>query len=934
MSFPQDPQDLLVEMRVGDVWQDITADAFHRDIITIDRGRDDEAGSLEPSSCTLTLNNGDSNVAPGVRGRYSPRNPSSDLYGLIGRNTPIRLYARGPEPHLRIPGAAGDRARVASAAALGVAGDLDVRVEFSLAELPTQSASFANQVNELIGRANTGALMWRLLVGQSGTLALSWSTTGAAFTDRISTAAVPFVSGQRAAVRAVLDVDNGAGAHVVRFYTAASIAGPWTQLGADVVTAGTTSINTTGTADLEIGDVAGVGFAPGAGRYFKAEVRDGIDGTVVASPDFTAQAEGAVSFTDAAGRLWEVQGLAEITAYYRRIWGEVAEWPVHWDVDGHDVWVPVAVAGVLRRFRQGAKPLTSTLRQRIPSAAPLAYWPLEDGALTTAPASPIAGVAPLTVRGLTFAADSTLPSSDALPTLGESSTLIGDIPSAADDGWHVEMVYRLQTMPTTEQTMLRLYLSDAGAGVTAVRVRVSTAGVRVQAIGDAGVVAEVLFTDPAALADFTGPFNRLQFFSYDDGADTFVCAGWRNVADATNWYAWTLFAGAPGRINRVRGEWGSDFNGMPIGHLGVWDIGGTSTTTPGVTVYAGADDGFAGELALTRMRRIANEEDLDLITPGLAEHTAAVGPQRIATVLDVVEDCAAADGGLLYENRETPSLAYRPRYTLYNRTPRLVLHYATDGEVAPPLQPVDDDQKTRNDVTVTRLDGGSGRAVLEDGPLSVQAPPNGVGVYNETITLNLHTDAQAEPIAHWRLHLGTVDGARYPKLSVDLAAAPHLIPLVLSLEIGDVIEVRDLPAWLPPGPLLLGVEGYTERLGLYEWTLDFNCSPAGPWEVFVLGDPVRGRLETGGSELASPVDAAATELLVATDSGRQPWINSTDHAAHFPLCVQLGGEVVEVTAITGATSPQTFTVVRAANGITKSHPAGSRLSLARQGVGA
>lgn len=899
MAFPEDPLDVLVEARAGTEWQDITADAYHRDIITITRGRGDEAAQLDPGSCSLTLNNGASNVAPGISGRYSPRNPRSDLYGLIGRNTPIRIYARGPEPYLRIPGDTGDRARVASAAALNIAGDLDVRLEFALIELPTQSSTFATQVNELMARYNTAsdARMWRLAVDGFGRLALAWSTDGSSILEQLSTDVLPFVSGQRGAVRATLDVNNGDSGHTVAFYTAAAIdAAPeeWTQLGEPVVTSGTTSINTSGTVDLEIGDISTINFAPGSGKYFKAEVRDGIDGTLVANPDFTAQTEGATSFTDSAGRSWQLQGNAEVTAYYRRVWDEVSAWPPKWDVDEHDVWVPIEAAGALRRFRQGAKPLQSTLRQRIPSGDPLAYWPMEDGALTTAPSSPVPDVAPLTVRGMTFAADSSLPSSDALPTLGNTTSLWGQVPGAGAGGWHAEMVYRLQTMPATERTMLRLYLAKAGSSVTAVRVRISTAGIRVQAIDDdEGVVAFALFTDADAIADFTGGWNRLQFFSYDNGPSTFVCVGWRDVASNTNWFVNTSFTGNPGKLLSVRGEWGSDFNGMAVGHLGAWDIGGSSTTDPDVDIYAGADEAFAGERALTRMRRIADEEDLDLITPGLAEETMAVGPQRIATVLDVVDDCAAADGGLLYENRETPALAYRPRYLLYNRTPQLVLRYATDGEVAPPLEPVDDDQKTRNDVTVTRIDGGSGRAVLDQGPLSVQAPPNGVGPYDDQVTLNLNTDDQTEPVAAWRLHLGTVDEARYPKLTVDLAAAPHLIPLVLSLDIGAVIEVRDLPDWLPPGAVQLVVEGYTERLGLYEWTLEFNCSPGAPWTIGVVDDDVLGVVDADGSELLDAVDADDTELVVCGTAG-SPWTTDADEA---PWDVRLGGEVATVTAV-------------------------------------
>src|SRR3546814_10320628 len=61
------------------------------DVCSSDLGRRDWATETDPSTLALRLNNGDSRVAAGVQGRYSPRNPRSDLFGKIGRNTPIRV---------------------------------------------------------------------------------------------------------------------------------------------------------------------------------------------------------------------------------------------------------------------------------------------------------------------------------------------------------------------------------------------------------------------------------------------------------------------------------------------------------------------------------------------------------------------------------------------------------------------------------------------------------------------------------------------------------------------------------------------------------------------------------------------------------------------------------------------------------------------------
>ena len=78
-----------VEVFYSGSWHDITAsdDAYARDPIAVTRGRADESGRVTPSTCTVTIENRD--------GKYSPRNPSSPLYGLIGRNTPLRVSVGG-----------------------------------------------------------------------------------------------------------------------------------------------------------------------------------------------------------------------------------------------------------------------------------------------------------------------------------------------------------------------------------------------------------------------------------------------------------------------------------------------------------------------------------------------------------------------------------------------------------------------------------------------------------------------------------------------------------------------------------------------------------------------------------------------------------------------------------------------------------------------
>ena len=124
------------------------------------------------------------------------------------------------------------------------------------------------------------------------------------------------------------------------------------------------------------------------------------------------------------------------------------------------------------------------------------------------------------------------------------------------------------------------------------------------------------------------------------------------------------------------------------------------------------------------------------------------------------------------------------------------------------------------------------------------------------------------------------------------------------------------------------VQGFEEDIREFSWDITLWCSPAGPWTVGVVEDTVLGRPDTDGSELASGVSSSATSWSVAVTAGPL-WITSAAFPTHFPLDVMLGGERVRVSAISGGSSPQTFTISqRSVNGIVKSHLAGAPLSLA------
>lgn len=910
MVFPQTTLDTRTELQIGGVWTDITPHVYTRDPITIGRGRKDEGSRCDPTSCALTLNN--------RGGQYSPRNPRSPYFGLIGRNTPLRVSVPNTESSLVLDGVDANIASTPDVSALDIVGDLDVRIEAT-------ADWYATAAHSLMGKWNaTGnQRSWRLYLYHSW-LYLQWTADGVTIVgDGTALPSLP----ARAALRATLDVDNGAGGNTIRLYWAPTLAGPWTQFGDTLTAAGVTSIFS-GTAALQIATpfpTAAPPIHPIDGRVHQAEVRSGIAGTVVANPDFRAKAPGTTSFADAAGRTWTVNGTAEINARAYQAHTEVSSWPPRWDVSGKDVWTSVESSGILRRLGQGAKSLDSTLRRRVPTGPGLlAYWPMEEERDSTRAYSPIAGVQPMTTIGLDWGADDTLGGSSALPKLLNPASLSASVPLATTVGWQVEMVYFLPTMPAVLTEILRVAVR--GTVMRAAVLLVSTAGIRIEARdADDVVLAFFNYTNAPAIADFWGVWNRLQLFTSDAGGGTTrLVAAWRDVTNgAGSWLSATVFTGTMGVAGGVTGTWGSATEGMALGHLGVFAVPGT-VNVPGSAIYDGADDGFNGETAGARMLRLAGEEGIPLSLTAPATETARLGPQRPDTLLNLLEEAADADGGILFEPKDRLGLRYRPRTALYNQAPALVLDYTADGEIAPPLEPVEDDLTVRNDRSVTRVNGSTGRVVITEGPLSTLPPPAGIGVYDDAVTLNLYDDTQPQQIAAWRAYLGTIDQARYPAVHVQLHTATHLIDEVLALDIGDLATLTDLPAWLPPDDVALLVQGTTTVLDQYTWDITLDCTPGSPWQVGVAD---QGRADTSGTTLSGALSSTSLVVNVLTTSGPR-WVDSATYPSDFPFDIVVGGEVMRVTSCVGTTTAQTFGVTRSINGIVKSHLHQAPVSLA------
>lgn len=192
-----------------------------------------------------------------------------------------------------------------------VAGDIDVRVYCSLIDWSPGAQ------NVLVSDFGTtgNQRSWQFFVNTAGTLGFQVSQTGtshvAAAASTVTVASVGIADGQAVWLRATVDIDNGAAQRVTNFYWS-NDGQSWTPLGATVTQATALTNLFNSTAPVTVGSLGPGTANPATGTFHYAEVRSGIDGTVVASPDFRTQSEGQVNFTDGQGNLWSVNSPAAI----------------------------------------------------------------------------------------------------------------------------------------------------------------------------------------------------------------------------------------------------------------------------------------------------------------------------------------------------------------------------------------------------------------------------------------------------------------------------------------------------------------------------------------------------------------------------------------------------------------------------------------------
>lgn len=196
-----------------------------------------------------------------------------DLAQGTAGNQPIYLPYSGT-PYAYLPGVAGNYFSTPDSVAASITGDIDIRVKVALNDWTPSAISVL--VSKWDG-TTSGNMSYVFYVNTNGTIALTTTADGTTGVTGTSTAATSVTDGSVKWVRVTLDVNNGAEGKTHTFYLSDD-GETWTQLGNTVTAGGTTSIYN-GTLAVAVGHHASGAALPSLGKFYRAQIYNGIAGT-------------------------------------------------------------------------------------------------------------------------------------------------------------------------------------------------------------------------------------------------------------------------------------------------------------------------------------------------------------------------------------------------------------------------------------------------------------------------------------------------------------------------------------------------------------------------------------------------------------------------------------------------------------------------------
>lgn len=215
--------------------------------------------------------------------------------------------------NLYFPGVLKSIVQAPDSAGLKISGDIDIRWYGTLGSL-TGASGFQS----LISKQATTATAWMLRETAAGKLQFSVSADGTTAGAGFASATCSVSTTAAAGYRVTWTASSGQVKFFVLDAAGAIVLGDgskWTQLGTNQTAAVTGNIIYTGVLNppVTIGGVGnGTSLVSAGTTVTKVEIRNGLDGTLVANPNFTSHTYADSTVVDSAPNTWTLSGFAKI----------------------------------------------------------------------------------------------------------------------------------------------------------------------------------------------------------------------------------------------------------------------------------------------------------------------------------------------------------------------------------------------------------------------------------------------------------------------------------------------------------------------------------------------------------------------------------------------------------------------------------------------
>lgn len=573
-------------------------------------------------------------------------------------------------------------------------------------------------------------------------------------------------------------------------------------------------------------------------------------------------------------------------------------------------WVDFKATGPLGTVGRWRDTIASPLYSQIQSLGTLRdYWSGEDGSDSVYMSSNFPGGVPAVVSGVSFAAADGPAGSNKLLTIGSGGLIDGVFsPNISTAGWQIQWATNLTGADATERQAFAWRTSNGYWWVWST----STTSYRLTVIDAFGTSLYSAATttggaDPGEDLVFRMKCTR-------SGSTWTVEPGWYTEGSPVLIGTSGTFSGTAGRPTRWKTGANTVMVGAYLGHV-LACSGGTENLQTGAMVEA--INGHAMETTSDRFDRVLTGRGIPIEILGDTARATRMGAQRPGTAKQQMQEIQRTEQGLIFESPDGRGLRLALRNYLYEQANDPALDLTYPGDVGPGFAELATTLELYNYVIAQDRSGLSATAVETTGRYGTAAPPDGSGLVDKTVDVNLSDPENVEQVANSYLRYFQ-QVQRFATITVDLDANPGLRTAAEAVDVGMFIRLSGKT----PDPVLLLVVRVGGHDQLKRHVITFDTVPG---DLFSTGTWDGNRKWSLRSCTLTSSRTTTQTSWPVTMTEDEEWGTNT------PYDVEAAGERVTVTAVSARSGSgpwtQTLTVTRSANGIVKTQAAGAAVKI-------